>query len=371
MTIPALEKKDVVVLGGGGAGTILLRRLLPVLDPARHSLTLVNARPYTIFLPTTVRMAVTDEGALEDHVLIPFDRLLGDRGRLVVGTAVAIEGGWVVLKSGEKVHYDVLVLAPGTRLDDPLDYPEGEEEVKAYIAEWRRKFKDAEHIVMGGGGPVNIEIAGELKEYFPEKTVTIVQSRALPFNDVYKDNFRRRVLAEARAADINFVLEDHLDVREPKDGLVRTRKGVELRADLIVTSHGGTPATGFLESLGPATLDERGLVVAEPTLELPRHPGVFVVGDAVANAERNRLGKYPRHAATVVPNILARLRGEVLRTRYRGSVETLRVSIGKDRGVIYFGVLWGIVIGSWLARRIQSAHLLLPKARRIMGYGWR
>lgn len=124
-------------------------------------------------------MAVTDDGNLEDSVLLPFDHLLGNRGKLIVDTAVAIEpaatasdsskppGGHVVLKSGERLHYDVLVLSPGTRLASPLDYPDTEEEVRAYTAEWRSKIRDAKHIVFSGGGPVSVELAGEIKEYFP------------------------------------------------------------------------------------------------------------------------------------------------------------------------------------------------------------
>jgi hypothetical protein len=64
--------------------------------------------------------------------------------------------------------------------------------------------------------------------------VTIVQSRALPFNDVYHTNFRRRVLQESKAVGTEFVFEDYLDETVPKEGHVTTRNGVTLRADLVV-----------------------------------------------------------------------------------------------------------------------------------------
>ncbi|KZV76192.1 FAD/NAD(P)-binding domain-containing protein [Peniophora sp. CONT] len=381
------ELQDIVVVGGGGAGSILVRQLLPKLR-TNHRLTLVNARPFHLFLPTTVRMAVTDDGNLEDKLLLPFDHLLGNRGRLVVDTAVAIEpsppssdpskplGGHIVLKSGERLHYDVLVLSPGTRLASPLDYPDTEEEVRAYVAGWRNKIKDAKHIVFSGGGPVSVELAGEIKEYFPEKTTTIVQSRALPFTNAYPDKFRARILSEAREAGIEFVLEDYLDESEPSAGYVTTRKGQRLRADLVITAHGGTPNTHFVASLGESALDEYGQVRVRDTLELTDFPGIFCVGDAVSNAERNRLGKYPRHARAVVPNLLARLEGSTPRSTYAGSIETLRVSIGSNRGVMTFGAPWfwpwGIVFGSWMTVGAQSRDLILPKGYRMMGLsqGW-
>jgi len=368
------QKLEVVVVGGGGAGTMFVRSLLRKLDPARYTLTLINARPFSVFLPTTIRMAVTEEGKLEDKVILPFDKLLRGVGTLKVGTAVAIEepapgkGGHVVLHGGERVHYDALILSPGTRLDNPLDYPNTEEEITRYIDGWRQKFREAEHIVMAGGGPVNVELAGEVKEYWPEKKVTIVQSRELPFNDVYANNFRKQILKECKISGIDFVFKDYLDDAEPKEGYVTTRNGHTIRADLVITAHGGKPNTDFIKSLGEDVVTVHGLVRTNPTLEVPGHPGVFCIGDVVDNPERNRLGKYPRHVNVVVPNILARLKGGEPAKKYRGSVETLRVSIGKDRGVTYFGVFGGFVLASWFTRQAQSRDLIISKGLRVMGY---
>ena len=158
------NKKNVVVVGGGGAGAYFVKEFLRKLDPARHTLTLVNSRPCYIYLPTTVRMAVTDHGHLEKIVCMPYDRLLGDVGKLVVGTVESIEekipgeGGHVVLRDGTRLHYDALVLSPGTKLENPLDYPETQtqEDIQRYIDEWRQKIKDAEHIVFSGGGPTSV-----------------------------------------------------------------------------------------------------------------------------------------------------------------------------------------------------------------------
>ena len=113
-------------------------------------------------------------------------------------------------------------------------------------------------------------------------------------------------------------------------------------------------------SLGESALDKYGQVRVRDTLELIDYPGtltltstiylstmlivfvlgIFCVGDAVSNAERNRLGKYPRHARVVIPNLLARLDGAEPRTTYGGSIETLRVSIGSVSDICwYIGIL--------------------------------
>ena len=66
------------------------------------------------------------------------------------------------------------------------------------------------------------------------KSVTIVQSRSLPFNDVYNDSFRKRVLKVCQSIGINFIFEDYLDATEPTNGTITTRKGKTLRADVVV-----------------------------------------------------------------------------------------------------------------------------------------
>ena len=66
------------------------------------------------------------------------------------------------------------------------------------------------------------------------KSVTIVQSRSLPFNNVYNDSFRKRALQVCQSIGINFIFEDYLDATEPTNGTITTRKGKSLRADVVV-----------------------------------------------------------------------------------------------------------------------------------------
>ena len=159
-------RKDIVVVGGGGAGLMLVRSLMPRLDPRKHSLTLINPRPFYVHLPRTVRMAVDGAGHPERRVLRSLnDEFRGvspDLAKLKLGWVARIDGkaykkgGHVELSNGERVHYDALVLAPGMRLEDPLAYPDSMQDATAYINHWRTKFRDARHVVFGGGGPVSV-----------------------------------------------------------------------------------------------------------------------------------------------------------------------------------------------------------------------
>ena len=159
-----MSRKHVVVVGGGAAGATITRILSSKLDASTTSLTLVTARPFALHLPAAIRMTTTAEGKLEDTVLIPYDNLLvNGNGTIKVGRVTAIEqgkesqaGGSVVLSTGEQIHYDILVLAPGSDWDGPLAFPDDRAAVLEHIRSWRRKFENASGIILAGGGAVGI-----------------------------------------------------------------------------------------------------------------------------------------------------------------------------------------------------------------------
>lgn len=60
--------KNVVVLGGGGAGVTVAQSLSKKLDHAQYNLILVDMRPCMIWLPAGARMVVTRDEAFTDTV---------------------------------------------------------------------------------------------------------------------------------------------------------------------------------------------------------------------------------------------------------------------------------------------------------------
>src|SRR6266403_1167598 len=157
-----MSRKSVVVVGGGAAGATFARTLSSKLDPNTTTLTLVTARPFALHLPAAVRMTTTSEGKLEDTSLIPYESLLvKNNGTIKVGRVSAIEqgkegrDGSVVLTTGERIHYDYLVLAPGAEWEGPLAFPDARAAVLDHIKSWRRRFENAKDgIVLAGGGAV-------------------------------------------------------------------------------------------------------------------------------------------------------------------------------------------------------------------------
>jgi apoptosis-inducing factor 2 len=158
------SRKSVVVVGGGAAGATIARILSSKINASTTTLTLVTARPFALHLPAGIRMTTTAEDKLEETTLIPYDSLLvNGNGTIKVGRVSAIEqgkesraGGSVVLSTGERIQYDILVLAPGSEWDGPLAFPDDRAAVLEHIRSWRRKFENASGIILAGGGAVGI-----------------------------------------------------------------------------------------------------------------------------------------------------------------------------------------------------------------------
>lgn len=154
-------RKNIIIVGGGGAGAPVAKALSAKLDPSQYNLVLVTSRPYFVHLVAAIRMVVTEEGSLEDTALIPYDRLFTNgNGTVKVGTVTSIEdgkdGGNVALESGEKIPYSILILTPGSVWDGPLALPNTKAETVEWLKKWRRKFQEANDIVFAGGGAVGL-----------------------------------------------------------------------------------------------------------------------------------------------------------------------------------------------------------------------
>jgi len=371
------DRKNVVVVGGGFAGSTLAKLLSAKLDASKYNLILLTSRPYMISLIAAARLTVTSVDKLEDTALIPYDRLLpSGKGTHKVGTVVAIEesapgkGGVVVLKSGERIDYHVLTLATGSTWASNLDFPDSDSEVRENIKAWRDRFARANEVVIVGGGAVGIETAGEIREAYPSKKITLIHGGRLLLNDTYPDKFRKNIEKRLRSHNVDVVLKEYVDsVPESGTGTVVTGSGKHYEADLIIASYGSRPNTSYLSSLDNNVLTTSGNVKVLPTLQVVNHPGIYAIGDIIDWKEQKQAGKAPGHAAVVAANILSYIAGAPQTKVYKGFfAEMIVIPIGKTDGAGYFDVLWGLQFGAWFASMIKGKTLMVPMARGNLGY---
>ncbi|KAH9839974.1 uncharacterized protein C8Q71DRAFT_471296 [Rhodofomes roseus] len=369
-------KQNVIVVGGGHAGALVARNLSGTLDPQKYNLILVNERPFAVHLLAGARMTVSEEGDYERFALMSYDKLfINGNGRLVVDRVTGIdekvpgEGGEIILESGGRIQYAALILACGFLWSGPLDFPYTREDMHAHLLHWRKRYEQADHVVLIGGGAVGIETAGELRDIYPNKKITIVQADDMLLNATYPEKYRKDMERRCKARRIDMVFSELTDYI-PDHGTVGliTRSGMSIpTADMIVPTFGPRPNTAWIASLGPDALDERRLVKVKPTFEVVGHPGVFAVGDVTDWNEQKQGMKYPVHAEICSANVFSFLEGQPQTRKYKGSTEIILIPLGRNKGAAYFDVLWGIVLGNWFVRWIKSKDLLVHSTRKDRG----
>jgi pyruvate/2-oxoglutarate dehydrogenase complex dihydrolipoamide dehydrogenase (E3) component len=89
---------------------------------------------------------------------------------------VKIDREW---QGSTQIPFEYLAIATGTTLQEPaaMKYDDKVSSV-AYLRKHQDSIKRSKSITIVGGGAVGVQMATDLKEFYPEKEVTLVHSRA-------------------------------------------------------------------------------------------------------------------------------------------------------------------------------------------------
>ncbi|HUY30266.1 MAG TPA: NAD(P)/FAD-dependent oxidoreductase [Acidimicrobiales bacterium] len=360
---PQRPRPRVVVVGSGFAG---LNAAL-ALAGAPVDVTLVDRDNYHGFWPLLYQVATAGLGP--DDIAHPVRAIFAGHQnvtvRLGIVTQVDVEQHRVELDHGEVLLYDYLVLAVGSSTSDfgipgvrehafPLKtLPEAVHLRNHILTAFEHADADRSAIpdglltiVLAGGGPTGVEMAGALSELigtnlaldFRHLDVTAARVVLVEATDRLLGGFSERSQQEALSTLRNKGVEVLLGAPLAKvtaDG-VTLADGTDIAARTVVWTAG--VRANPLASLLPGEKRRNGTVVVKPDLSLPGHPEVFVVGDvaAVVGGDDRALPQLAqvaiqggRHAAG---SILRHLAGRPTRAfRYRD--HGIMATIGRQSAV--------------------------------------
>ncbi|KAJ3758223.1 FAD/NAD-P-binding domain-containing protein [Lentinula raphanica] len=391
------EKTTIVIVGGGIGGLALLNALSTSIDPEKHTVVLVDARPSHMHLISALRLVVSDADDLLNKAVHPygnhtFRNKFAGNGSFVHGSVTSVKfgddgkGGELILDNGEIVAYDVLVLATGSSWPRPLGFPtESRSAIEEHIMARRAEFSAAKDILLVGGGSLGLELAGELKDIFPSKPVSIIHRERLLLNDTYPDKYRIAVQKAVEDRGVTVLLGDAITASNssdvstsqvPEGGFV-TEQGKKLNPDLVVPTWGNRPNTSYLPS---DLLSSTGHVKILPTFQLPAYPNVFAFGDIIDWKEQKGAAKAAFfHTPKVAKNVMlyldlserastCDLMASRRSAKYTGCMEMIMITNGKSRGLGYFNILWGIIVGSWLITLLKAKTLMIGRIPSQTGF---
>jgi NADH dehydrogenase len=373
-------RPKVVVIGAGFGGLAAVKGL----RDARADVTLVDANNFHTFQPLLYQVA--SAGLDVDDVAYPvrgiFRRQPNVAIRMARVTAVDLERREVTVDRGEPLPYDYLVLAAGAVSADygvpgvdkygfTLKTVDDAVRVRSSILDRLERVAAGPEppgegeleVVICGGGPTGVELAGALQELFdkvisrdfPRSEVSCIGVTLVEAADRLLGSFSQlsseRALRTLTKRGVRVVLGTGVE-RLTAEG-VHLADGRFLPARSVVWT-AGVQAGPLAGALG-VERTRGGRVVVEPDLSIPARPEVFAVGDIAAapagDGELLPQVAQPaiqggRHAARQIVRRLQGEPGEPFRYHDKGSMAT----IGRHEAVteLPFGVrLWGFV--GWVA----------------------
>ncbi|MCW2965358.1 MAG: FAD-dependent oxidoreductase [Actinomycetia bacterium] len=331
MTDTSNARASVVVVGGGYGGINAAKALDDI-----AVVTLVD--PTEAFVHNVAAWRALVEPEWLDRIFFPYEHLLAN-GRFVRDRAVDVDGRRVTLASGEVLEPDYLVLATGS------SYPFPAKTEERNILSARLRFRGAheallaaERVLIVGAGPSGLELAGEIKSFYPDKQVTIadVADDILtgPYDQALRDELRRQLDALGVELRLGQALSELPSAAPATLDTIRitTGDGTELVADIWFRAFGVRPQSEYLDG-GSHTdsRDERGYVRVDEHLRVVGETNVFAIGD-VSDADRDTAGAASRQAGVVAANIRALITGEAELTSWETLPPIIAIPLGPEGG---------------------------------------
>ena len=275
------------------------------------------------------------------RMFLPYGGLLA-HGRVVRDRAVVVDPHRVVTASGEEIAADYIVLATGSMYPFPaktdlVDTDKAHEQVRRV----HQALAEANRVLLVGAGPVGIELAGEIRHVWPDKSIVLLDVA----DEVLGGPFKSELKAELRSQLAEFRVEvqlgsplHQLPPTEPGElgtFTVTTEAGVQVTADIWFRCFGVVPNSNYLgEELAPARRSD-GFIEVGPTLQVAGQTTVFALGD-LSTADAKMAGYAGREAATVASNINALAQGRSDLQDYHSMGVAIAVPIGPTGGAGQF-----------------------------------
>lgn len=386
----------IVIVGAGFGGLEVARHLARA--PVR--ITVIDQRNYHLFQPLLYQVATASLATSE--IAWPIRSLLRRCKNVttLLGTVVGVnnEQKKVLLKDGEAIPFDTLVLATGARHayfghDEWEPFAPGLKTIEDATTirrrilsafEWaERATNEAQRVryltfVVIGGGPTGVELAGTIAELARDTVrndfrnidtrkarVVLVEAgpRILP-------SFRQSLSAYAFRALTKLGVEIRLGQRVSKC----TADGVEidgqfLPAETLLWAAGvaASPAAQWLH----APSDHAGRVLVQPDLTVPEHQNIFAIGDTAhvdmpgGNLAPGVAPAAKQEGLYVADAIKARLRGAPSRLPFRYKDAGSLATIGKRAAVVDFG--WARLTGrlAWWLWGFAHIYFLIGLRHRL------
>lgn len=358
-----MKKQEVVIVGGGFGG---IKSALELAGHPSFSVTLVTNKPFFEYYPM---MYHTATGGSKTVSTMPLGELFaGKRIQIIVDEATKLDRKAKTLKfkTGQKLSYDILILALGTvpnyfgipgmeEYSHSIKSLHDAEKFKAHLHQqfMDKKQPDTNYIIIGGG-PTGVELAGVLPSYikYLRKQHGIKSKRKIHVDLVeaaprlmprMPESVSRTLARRLRKVGVKLYFGKPVQA-ETADMLLLD--GRPIRTHTVVWT-AGIANNPFFKNNG-FILSDNGRVQVDQLMQA--WPGIFVIGDN-ADTKYTGMAQTALHDAKYVTKNLKRYANGKRPLAYKPKKPVYVVPVGKGWAVVVWGKLHIYGRLGWILRR--------------------
>ncbi|WVZ77903.1 hypothetical protein U9M48_025702 [Paspalum notatum var. saurae] len=356
MAAAGKTKARVVVVGGGVAGSLLAKTMQGHAD-----VVLLDPKDY-LEIPWAELRSTVEPSFAERSLIYHKDYL--PHATIVTSSAVNITKDAVLTADGQSLPYDYLVMATGHAYASPGSRAER-------LKEFQRdkgKIESSESVLIIGGGPTGVELAGEIVVDYPGKKVTLVH-RGPRLLEFIGDKASKKCLDWLTSKKVDVLLQQSVDLGSlsETEKVYKTSGGETVTADCHFVCIGKPLSSPWLhETILKESLDDKGRVMVEKDLRVKGYDNIFAIGDITDIPEMKQGYLAHNHALLVAKNLKLLFKGSPnskLATYSTGSPMAL-VTLGRNEGLAQLPFL---TFSGCLPGRMKSRDLFISATRKKMG----
>lgn len=255
------------------------------------------------------------------------------KGEFRQGVVKNLTHNRATLEDGSYIDFDVGVVATGSsyatwpiaKSNDALVLSARETEFSTA----GQALQSAKKVLIIGGGIVGVELAGEIADHFPDKSVTLAQSSGRLVEELKP---KASMIAQRQLEELGVKILYNTR-SSPNDSTYQS-------TDIVYMCVGLRPNTAIMQENFSGVLDESGRIKVDGQFRVEGTSNMFALGDC-ANVEEGKLGYLADKQAVVLSkNMIALSNGKPTKDYKLNSMMPL-VPVGRKQGFVQlpFGVI--------------------------------